>query len=594
MAIHILSPEIADQIAAGEVVERPASVIKELVENAVDAEAQNISIYIEQGGKSLIEIRDDGQGMTPEDAEKSILRHATSKIQSIDDIFAIRSFGFRGEALAAIASISRFRLLTKTKNVSTGTQLICNAGKIESITNAPANTGTQIKITDLFYPTPARREYLKTDETEYRTIYKEIMSFALAHPHIGFKCFKDKNLALDLPAVSDPLDRIQKLLKCSTSELVNVNQQFQGIKLEGYIGRPEKSAKTKTHQHFFVNGRRIEDYRLAHAVREAYLQSCGIEKHLHPQFVLFLTIDPILVDVNVHPRKLEVKFSDPQDVYKAVKSGVIQSLGKVSNQSSNFNLQSSNKSFANSISKKLSPATTNQFNAEMFRSTGGFSTRHEKRSLNQPFDNDMNYPSPSPLEKGRGNNDMRLIGQLANKYILAESEKGFFIFDQHALHERQRFERLLEEAQNKKVEVQKLLIPQVVEMPEVEISLLQEHITDIQDLGFQIEVKSSGILEITAIPSILAQSNIKELFEDFVNYFQDYKVGEHSLEKLLREILERRSCRGSVMFGDALNNMEMQKLLDDFHFTEWNLLCPHGRPNHVFFSFEDLDQRFHR
>ena len=593
MSIHILSAEVADQIAAGEVVERPASVVKELVENAVDAGATDVSIYIEKGGKSVIEVRDNGMGMSQEDAEKCILRHATSKIQSIDDIFSIRSFGFRGEALAAISSVSHFRLITKKEDASIGILLDVSAGKKKDIVPTSANTGTQIKITDLFYPTPARLEYLKTEETEYRAIYKEIICFALSHSEIGFKFFKDGNLVFDYPAASQSIDRIQKILKFTPSDLLEVDQSFHGIKLGGYIGRPEKSAKTKTLQYIFINGRRIEDYRLSYAVREAYLQSCGIEKHLHPIFVLFLTIDPVLVDVNVHPRKLEVKFSDPQDVYSAVKSGVIQALGKVSHQSSSFNLQTSNRSFTNHVLKKSSPSATNQFNAEMFRDRGGFSQRHTQREFQSSNFNLQASENCIRREEVASSQEIRLIGQLANKYILAESNEGFFVFDQHALHERQRFERLLREAQSQEVHVQKLLIPEILEMPETEVSYLKENIDTILQIGFQIAITASSV-EVYAVPILLAKTDLKELLEDFVNYFQNHEIGEHSLEKLLREILERRSCRGSVMFGNPLNQIEMQKLLDDFDSTNWKLLCPHGRPNHLFFSFNDLDSRFHR
>lgn len=606
MKIKILPSEVANQIAAGEVVERPASVVKELVENSIDAQATNIELYIEKGGKSLIEVRDDGNGMTKEEAEKSILRHATSKIKAIEDIFSIRSFGFRGEALAAISSVSRFKLLTKTESAPMGSLISVSAGKREPTTSAPANQGTQIKIKDLFFPTPARLQYLKTEETEYRAIYKEIISFALAHPTVGFKFFRDGKALLDFPPAQKNRERIQKILKCTTETLTHIDQSHHGMTLKGYVSRPEKAAKTKTHQYFFINGRRIEDFRLAYAAREAYQQSCGIEKHLHPIFVLFLEIDPVLVDVNVHPRKLEVKFSDPQDVYRAIKTSIIQAQEKTEISVNQQTFPSVEKhpyvsTFQTSFTQIPKPASaSNKYNAQMLgHETGTFAKKNKQREKDIPppsFEPTLKPPPNREPEREtiQAHDNLRLIGQLANKYILAESHEGFYLFDQHALHERQRFERLLKEAQTQKIQVQNLLIPQIIELPELEYSCLQEQAEDIMNLGFQINFKPPSSIEITALPAILSQFNFKNLFEDFVNYFQEYKVGEHSLEKLLRETLERRSCRGSVMFGDALNPLEMQKLLNDFTSTQWRLLCPHGRPNHIFYSFKDLDQKFHR
>ncbi len=607
MPIQILPPEISDQIAAGEVVERPSSVIKELVENAIDAGATNIEIYIERGGKKLIEVRDDGRGMSESDAEKCILRHATSKIQKIDDLFSIQSFGFRGEALAAISAVSNFELLTKVEDVDSGTKITVSAGKMEEKSAASANVGTQIKVQDLFFPTPARLQYLKTEETEYRAILREVVSFALSHPEVGFKLSRDEKLGLDLPPVFDQKVRIQKILKYGSEDLLSVKLEEQGMMITGYVCRPDKCAKTKNHQYLFVNGRRIEDFRLAYAIREAYQRSCGIEKHLHPVFVLFLTLDPILVDVNVHPRKLEVKFSEPGDVFSAVKKGVTISLEQGSEGVNKFSFDAGAKNPSPRQAGEL-PLTkgalgqkgggaVNDFNQSMFG--GRFSERNERREqLTENKEQNLklqitNNEKRNPNNEERSQTEMKLIGQLANKYILAESGDGFFVFDQHALHERQRFERLCADAEQQRVEVQKLLLPESLAFSPTEYSALWENKAELEALGFVLNF-SEPVVEIVAVPVLLVGENFRALFEDFVYYFENEKVGEHQMEKLLREVLERKSCRGSVMFGDPMTREAMQQLLDDFNSTKWKLLCPHGRPNHVFMGFEELDRMFHR
>ncbi len=608
MSIQVLPPKIADQIAAGEVVERPSSAVKELVENAIDAGAQNIEIFIKSGGKKHIEVRDDGRGMEKEDAKKCFLRHATSKIKHIDDLFSIQSFGFRGEALAALSAVSDFELLTKTATSNAGTKINISAGKLEDISSAPANTGTHIIIRDLFFPTPARLQYLKTEETEYRTILNEIISFALSKPEIGFRLFKEGKQTLDFPKTENHISRIQKILKNEENDLLKTKHENSGLKITGFISRPEKCAKTKKHQYLFVNGRRIEDFRLNFAVREAYRQSCGIEKHLHPVFVLYLKLDPILVDVNVHPRKLEVKFSEPGEVFSNVKKAVIFGLEKGNKSigisykpqytSQPRHARMSNKfseqMFGPSFAEKNVIRNEDQLSNFSFESERSSSLRVENKLKTSNFKTSEQPPVTNRQKEQETRGNLKLIGQLARKYILAESENGLFIFDQHALHERQRFEKLYAEYETKKICIQKLLLSEKISMPEAEISILQENTEELAGLGFKIKFPDAQTLEITEIPILMAKENLQILIQDLINYFENEKIAEHSVQKLLRKILESRSCREAVMFGDQLSPEEMQKLLDDFSTTKWNLLCPHGRPNHVFWGFEELDRKFHR
>ncbi len=592
MPIHVLPSDVADQIAAGEVVERPASVIKELVENSIDAGATEIIVRVDEGGKKLIEVEDNGRGMNESDATKCILRHATSKISQVDDLFSLQSFGFRGEALAAIASVSEFELATKTKEASNGTLLRCQAGKPISVTTTALNAGTRISVKNLFEPVPVRLQYMKTEATEYRAIYKEVVYFALCHENISFQLYKDGKLVLDLPQ-SDLSQRLGNLLKLDANIFCKVDSSGPNLSVSGWVGRPEQAVKSKTHQYIYVNQRRIDDFRLYYAVREAYLKSCGIEKHLYPVFVLFLNVDPILVDVNVHPRKLEVKFSEPFEVFSFLKKSVIASLEQGSDSPISFNPSYKHGKPTPSISDHPTGSQIskgNSFSQTLLRnSTPSFSELNQTRSFQVP----ATEPQTLPVRHANEEASLRLIGQLDNRYILAEGERGLYIFDQHALHERQRFERLLVEAKEKSVSVQKLLLLQPIELSKDELLSLQEHQEVLTSLGFSL-VFSDDQLEVLALPSILSGANLDHLFQDFASFFEDESQELHSIELLLRSTLERQSCRGSVMFGDPLTELEMQTLLNDFAETDWKLLCPHGRPNHVFFSSDDLSKMFHR
>jgi len=605
MSIKILPEEIQNQIAAGEVVERPASIIKELIENAIDAGANFIQVKIDAGGKERIEVIDNGKGMSEEDAKKSTLRHATSKIETIDDIFSIQSYGFRGEALAAISSVSVFTLITKQEKDSEGTKIITHPGKEKEILAVGANTGTSILIESLFAPTPARLQYLKNDETEYRECLKVFQQFALIRPDVHFILSKNGNVTFDLTSVSDEKERFLQLQKKTTKECFSIKNNDSlpnGISRVQYIGSgPGHFQSYRKHQHIYVNGRPVEDYQLAFAVREAYVQSCGIEKHLHPFFLLQIEIDPILVDVNVHPRKKEVKFSDPREVFSSVKRTIIEGLNADLNNekssppvkiNSNPKEQSSpQRSFSiNTNVSTHSRAGITSFNKFISQKP---SFHHQHKEINSDIPTDQyteTASSPSISSKSK----LQVISQLQNKYIMAQSEQGIFLFDQHALHERIRFEHLRKQFKNHTVQIQSLLIPTTIILPEESISILKEHTPLLKELHIQVIFPNTDTVEIHSIPLLLKDENPKEIIEDTIQFIEDDKIGESNYEKFLRKKLEYRSCRGSVFFGDKMEIPEMQLLLDQFLEIDWNILCPHGRPNHVQWSFDEIDKMFHR
>ncbi|PID70330.1 hypothetical protein CSB37_03010 [bacterium DOLZORAL124_38_8] len=606
--IQILPAEIANQIAAGEVVERPASIVKELLENSLDAHATEIEIRLENGGKTLIEITDNGNGMNAEDAEKSILRHATSKIKQIDDLFSIHSFGFRGEALAAIASVSRFELITKTPDATSGTKITTAPGTPTQNTPTAANTGTKITIRDLFFATPARLKYLKNDFTEFSHCYRQVQSFALAYPQVRFTIYKEEKLYKDfLPTTLK--HRCETMLNLKPDEILPVQYEQSGVQVSGFVVIPGECKSHKKNQFLFVNHRLIDDYKLSYAVREAYVQSAGIEKHLHPVFVLFLNIDPILVDVNVHPRKLEVKFSEPQDVFSATKHAVMSALNTMVNQQFGKQVSPSHSAVSSNPIPFSVPANTVSHSPKSWSQTpsfgGSFGTRHAERNIplqkswNESFTNTANNEL-ADIDAIESINELRLIGQVDNKYILAEAETGIYFFDQHALHERQRFEQFWNEfkAQQEKNEFisQELLLPQTISLPLESVTAICEpqNQTQLQNLGFSFTLISDESVELFAIPQILEGEDFETILQDFAHYFLHEKVGEHAIEHFMRKKLEYKSCRGAVMFGDKLEPVEMQKLLDDFVTTKWRNLCPHGRPNHWFVPFNELNSKFHR
>ena len=600
MKIKLLSPEVADQIAAGEVVERPASVVKELVENSLDSGATEIDIYIENGGIDLIRILDNGCGMSPEDAEKCTLRHATSKVRVIDDLFSVHTFGFRGEALAAISAVSKFQLITKTEKEDVATQICISAGVFESKEFSAGNLGTDIIIKDLFYPTPARLAYLKTPETEYREILKQVKAFALSSPKASFKLYKSDKLVLDLPMVENLGGRVSRVLGKNEASFIALESAFPQLRIKGFIGRPESCIGSRNQQYLFVNGRKIEDGKLAYAIREGYNQSCGIEKHLYPLFVLFLETDPLLVDVNVHPRKLEVKFSEPSEVFGALKSICFEALSKASmtpetesfHSPSPFFKTNTHSTPSNSFSATKSVGLSN-LNASLGLSFGARNKAREVGQNNFSF-LDLPQTSGSLCEAEQVLGELTLIGQVGRKYILAENETGLFVFDQHALHERQRFEKYWKEYFGKKIPQQKCLIPEIIELDSCSVAEIFEAASILNELGFKIQLIDDTHFEILSIPVLLVESNLTDFFHHFVEYIENDKIGEHGIEKCLRELVEYKSCRGAVMYGDTLSLVDMQTILSDLSGTQFKWLCAHGRPNYIFWSFAELDKKFHR
>ncbi|MBT7007296.1 DNA mismatch repair endonuclease MutL [Candidatus Falkowbacteria bacterium] len=624
MSIKILNQDLINQIAAGEVVERPASVVKELVENSIDAGAQNISIEIKNGGINLIKVSDDGAGMNREDAELSIKQHATSKLATTEDLYRINTMGFRGEALASISSVSQFKLITKDNESVAGTivEIVHNDCNIREI-GSPV--GTSIEVADLFYNVPARQKYLKTAVTEFNHVVDLFLNFCLAYPEINWKLIHNDKPVYQFP-VTDIKTRIADVLGEEVSKnLIEVNFHINEMTVKGVIGKPQIARHNRNLQFLFVNKRPVNEYIVAKKIKDAY--STLISKDLFPVYILNLSVNTDKVDVNVHPRKLEVRFSEPQIVYRTVYSAVSSSLdehdlvknisptdknfmplGKVMQQK--FSPTAEDKSKQNHFSSSSGNALSNQimqFSKKILDhdavSQGGLSdSPAAPGNIHSPFDS----PTPSPslqqtVETGMTENqeiiDFNILGQIQNSYILVEVWNGIRIYDQHAVSERLQYEKIKRQWRIGKLSSQKLLLPNNIELTVAEARALSDNKIVLERLGFEISELSGNTFAISAVPQFLINSDIKEVVLEITGGFTEDFVADDTISEPLNKIFNMMSCRSAIKFGDELSEDGMRALINDIERVEDNkakYTCVHGRPCVIEHTFDDLRKMFHR
>jgi len=559
--IHLLSDELISQIAAGEVIERPASAVKELVENSLDAGATRIAVKLEEGGLQKIRVVDDGLGMNEADARMAFMRHATSKIGNLEDLFSIRSLGFRGEALASIASIARVTLKTRHADERVGMRIEMDAGKVLSEEAAACERGTEITILSLFHSTPARKKYMKSVGTEYAHCFDLLCQLAMAHPAVGFRLMKDGELVFDLPAGNDLRERIHVLYGGSIANaLVPVTYGQSNLMIGGFVGKPELSRSSRKYQFLFVNGRPIDSRLVGRAVEDAFHSLLMTDKH--PWFALNIEIDPTFVDVNVHPRKLEVKFVNSQEVYRAVFGAAQHALQSVT----------------------LAP---------VFGGAAGGAAPMAAASFEMTFGERMELVREG-RELGSQTRELlfRPLAQVANCYIVAEGEEGLVLIDQHAAHERVRYARLMKALEEKVPLLQPLLTPLQLDLGVESVQLLSNHLDEFLALGFEIEAFGGNTFLVRAVPDGLQKKDpervLKEVLAD---------VSRDTRGKVLpvREALvTSAACRGAIKFGDALTMMEMEALVRDMAVTPNFDHCPHGRPAVLTWSYGKLEELFKR
>ena len=612
--IRLLSETVASQVAAGEVVERPASVVKELVENSLDAGARNIDIAIRRGGISLVRVIDDGCGMDRDDALLSLERHATSKIRSAADLQAVATLGFRGEALPSIASVSRFRLTTREGDAIAGTEIIVNGGKIDVVRDGGEAPGTQVEVRSLFYNLPARRKFLRSENTESRNIEHQIHLQAIGHPEIGFSLMRDDRILFQLPATATLGDRIRDLYGVELLQrLVEVNGAASPkIQISGFIGQAGLSRQTRSQQLVFVNGRAIESSLITGAVREGY--HTALMKGQYPVTFLFVELDPGAVDVNVHPAKREVRFRDPNGVREAVVRCIQQTLEDArADWQEKFRAPvRPGPAAAASVkaapdlslrSEVTAPEATHRELPHLGTVAGiadpgqvrGSEIAGQVPRLPERFDSTRDSPALQPQQRVTkpAQQQFEIIGVLSKLYVLMENANGLVLVDQHAAHERVLFEELRRRMEQHGVPTQKLLLPQTFDVPPRDADWIEHNLPVLQRMGIGIESFGPDTFKIDSLPSFLDVSDAAQFMRKVID---DLKTASNnaSAMRLGEEMIAKSVCRHAVKANDPLRYPEVEKLIRDLLDCDLPYCCPHGRPTMIQISLAELEKKFGR
>ena len=672
--IHVLDEITINKIAAGEVVERPASVIKELIENSIDASATNIEVEIGDGGVAYMRITDNGIGMTEEDARLAILRHATSKIQRVEDLFDIASLGFRGEALASIASVSHFSLTTRKADSDLGTRITVDGGTFTDCIPYGAAPGTTIEIRDLFYNTPARRKFLKSERTESSKIQDIVGKLALSNPHISFKLIVDDRVAIITPGNGNIGDTVAALYGYKTKDdIFTVAYESDSIYIDGVVSKPTLLKSTRIWQTIIVNNRVISDKTIMKAIDNAY--HALLPKNGHPLVVLNITVPAGMVDINVHPRKSEVKFSDDKIIFKAVYHGILNALNNplheryeressvymgisesLSKDSSNTpntainqgddntNISHGNSTydsyrtppvvhddmqsaehiatavdydkvfggrrtkgyevmrgettqFVESLKAKgytpPAPKATyeqSSFIDESFDAVPKEFTSYTKEDIDRFKSLSQDIREQDSEERTIQNSGFLPMGQVASCYILAKKGDDLYIIDQHAAHERVRYDKLCKSSES--IPMQSILVPQYSEATDDEMNLVEEERETLLDLGFDVELGGPTKIKLVGAPVDLVESKAFEILQYVFSYLHEHQ--QPTKAQLRHEMLAYASCRGAIKAGHNLNMYQMTTLIEDLFSTEKPYVCPHGRPTIIKFTPDELGKLFLR
>ncbi|MCX6544220.1 MAG: DNA mismatch repair endonuclease MutL [Acidobacteria bacterium] len=615
--IRQLPPELANQIAAGEVVERPASVVKELVENAIDAGASRITVAIEMGGKRLIRVEDDGEGMEPEDARLSLERHATSKIARAEDLEAIHTMGFRGEALPSIGSVSHLVLRTRTRQSDSGTELRVNGGVIASMTEVGLAPGTIVEVADLFYNLPARRKFLKSDVAESTQVSRMVTQLALANPRVGFTLTSGPRVLLRCPPASRMEDRFYQL-HGERPDLVPVRKDAGGLSIRGFIAALAEQGPTRGAQQFFVNQRIVKDRTIAHAVVDAYAAATAKERS--PEAYLFIEMPAESVDVNVHPTKAEVRFHQQSMVHEIVRRAVQDALGsgpapelRLSPetggiQAVNLSLPSlmaglqRTTPFGGGASTVLSPspgARSEPWNGSAQASAVPGQPRGEMLSDTLPavggqtFQSAVVAPDQPPGSGAVIIKPLVPLGQFRHTFIIAVDDDGVAVIDQHVAHERVLYERIMGRLTAGPLESQRLLTPIVMDLPPDARSALVSHVAQLHQCGFEVEEFGPTSVRVTSMPALLGREqgilSLQALAQDLEGLGGSVPVNEH-----LRQIAATLACHAAVKANDPLTHDKMLHILEELRQTAYSSVCPHGRPVMLRLSRREIEKNFQR
>ncbi len=602
--VHRLSPELANQIAAGEVVERPASVVKELVENSIDAGARRLAITVEFGGKRLIRVEDDGEGMTPDDARLSIERHATSKIQRSADLEQIATLGFRGEALPSIASVSHFVLRTRARGADTGTEIRVNGGAIAAVTEAGIPPGTSIEVADVFYNLPARRKFLKSDAAEAAQVSRVVTQLALCYPEIGFTLTSSGRKVLQCPPVTHLRERLYQIYG-DRNDLVEVRRESGDITVFGYVAALAEQGPlgaapggpTRGPQHVFINRRIVKDRTIAHAIIDAY--SVASIKERSPEVHLFIEMPYDALDVNVHPTKAEVRFRDQSHIHQVVRRTLGDALGRGPapelvldpppvGAAQPFTLPlptSYGTTFPSRWTSGAAPFAPTSNGAFAPPSDSAFAPIGE-RTIAPAADSTVSPGEPiiRPLVP---------LGQFRDTFIIAVDEEGIAIIDQHVAHERVLFERITERLLSGRLESQRLLEPLLVQLPPSGRQALTAHAADLERLGFEVEEFGGDTLRVSAYPAVLRREECEAAIRALADDLEGLDRGS-TVSDAIKRIAATMACHAAVKANYPLTPEKMAHILDELRRTSYSTICPHGRPVMLRLTRREVEKNFQR
>jgi DNA mismatch repair protein MutL len=584
--IHQLPPDLANQIAAGEVVERPASVIKELAENAIDAGARRIAIAVELGGKKLIRVEDDGEGMEPEDARLSIERHATSKIRRASDLDGIATLGFRGEALPSIASVSHFVLRSRARGSQSGTEIRVNGGAVAAVTETGMPEGTSVDVADLFYNLPARRKFLKSDAAEAAQVSRVTGQLALCYPEIGFTLTSGGRRLLQCPPVASLRDRLYQLYG-ERADLIEIRRDGD-IRILGYIAALAEQGPTRGPQNVFVNRRIVRDRTIAHAIIDAY--SVASIKERSPEVHLFIEMPHTAVDVNVHPTKAEVRFRDQSHVHEVIRRTLGDALGRGPVPELQLQAPGAFEQFARTLPLPTSYAPT--FPSRWTAPTAVSSIAPATDSAIAPATDSAIAPTSghaiAPTIR-----PMIALGQFRDTFIIAIDEDGIAIIDQHVAHERVLFERITERLSTGRLESQRLLEPMLIELPPAGRQALVAHAADLERLGFEIEDFGGGALRVSAFPGLLRREECEAAIRALADDLEGLDRGS-PVDEAIKRTAATMACHAAVKANYPLTPEKMAHILDELRRTAYSTICPHGRPVMLRITRREVEKNFQR
>ena len=597
--IKILPEILSNKIAAGEVVERPASVVKELIENSLDAESKKIIIEVENGGRSIIRVSDNGTGMNHDDALLSIERYATSKIFTDRDLFSINTLGFRGEALPSIASVSKFSMVSRDESSDAGTEIYVEGGRIKKVEQIGAPVGSMITIKQLFYNTPARRKFLKTVNTEMGHIADTVAATALGRSDVHFTLYHNSKMVSNRLPTSDPVDRAADVLgKDIRADLYPLNFKDGNISIYGRIASPRVTRSTFRGVYIYVNGRVVRDRVIRHALIQGYAQR--LMKSSFPVAVLFINVPFDQVDVNVHPTKNEVRFVRQKEVHDLVKRAVLETLRQADqpawsprkSQDSN-GVQEQPQVAEESVGYRgKDEAWSNQHPATSNHPSSPSASPRQARNQH-PVTRNPEFAIQTPIWEKKRFADLRIIGQLHNTYILCESKDELFLVDQHAAHERIVFEQLKKRSKGLKTAAQRLLIPETIDMGYLEAEMLNSLIPEFEKFGLEIEHFGGNTFVVKSVPGILSGRQVKPLIMEIVEKM--IKTGfAPGLEKAMDEFLILMACHSAIRANQSLTDVQIKGLLEQLENCENPSHCPHGRPTWIKWTIKDLEKSFGR